>query len=244
MLTAMSTTQIAFAVTVVLTAYLVRGMAGFGSGLVAIPLLTLVLPVSLVVPVVGLLDYTASLGHGIRYRRDVRWRDILPMLPFMMAGMLMALLLFKTVDSAMLRKGMGVFVLAYGACNLLPQRAWQLGSRLWAVPAGGLGGLVGTLFGTGGPFYVVYLALRGLDKLQFRATIAMLFVLDGGSRVAGYLASGLYTLDTLRLVAVAFPLLALGMYVGGRIHTNLSEKAFNRGIAILLLGSGGALLLH
>ncbi|HEX9747966.1 MAG TPA: hypothetical protein VGB86_06115 [Methylomirabilota bacterium] len=37
---------------VVLLAYWVRGMAGFGSGLIAVPLLTLMWPVTIVVPVV------------------------------------------------------------------------------------------------------------------------------------------------------------------------------------------------
>ena len=44
--------------------------------------------------------------------------------------------------------------------------------------------LVGTLFGTGGPFYVIYLNLRGLDRSVFRATFAMNFLIDGGVRLA------------------------------------------------------------
>ena len=37
---------------ILLLAYWVRGMTGFGSGLVAVPLLTLMWPVTVVVPVV------------------------------------------------------------------------------------------------------------------------------------------------------------------------------------------------
>jgi hypothetical protein len=32
------------------------------------------------------------------------------------------------------------------------------------------GGLVGPLFGTGGPFYVIYVKVRELDRTMFRAT--------------------------------------------------------------------------
>lgn len=45
-------------------AYLVRGLAGFGSGLFAVPLLALQFPIKLVVPVVVLLDYLGSIGQG------------------------------------------------------------------------------------------------------------------------------------------------------------------------------------
>ena len=41
-------------------------------------------------------------------------------------------------------------------------------SRVISVPSGFFGGFVGTLFGTGGPFYVIYLNLRHLDKSAFR----------------------------------------------------------------------------
>ncbi|HTG11235.1 MAG TPA: sulfite exporter TauE/SafE family protein, partial [Candidatus Eisenbacteria bacterium] len=50
---------------VVFLAYWVRGMAGFGSGLIAVPLLTLMWPVTLVVPVVVALDYLGSASQGI-----------------------------------------------------------------------------------------------------------------------------------------------------------------------------------
>ena len=51
---------------VVLLAYWVRGMAGFGSGLIAVPLLTLAWPVTVVVPLVVALDYIGSASQGIR----------------------------------------------------------------------------------------------------------------------------------------------------------------------------------
>jgi uncharacterized membrane protein YfcA len=116
------------------------------------------------------------------------------------------------------------------------------GSRLWAAPAGALGGLVGTLFGTGGPFYVIYLRLRQLDKTAFRATAATIFLIDGSSRIVGYFFSGFYELDTMLLLAAALPVMIVGMYVGGHIHTNISQRTFQQAIGVLLVGSGMALL--
>jgi uncharacterized membrane protein YfcA len=53
-----------FGLVTLLAAYLVRGIAGFGSGLIAIPLLALFLPLTLAVPLVVFLDYVASASHG------------------------------------------------------------------------------------------------------------------------------------------------------------------------------------
>ena len=71
---------------VMLLAYWVPGMAGFGSGLIAVPLLTLVWPITLVVPVVVALDYLGSAGQGVRNVRRVAWREQLALVPFMIMG--------------------------------------------------------------------------------------------------------------------------------------------------------------
>ena len=49
---------------IVLSAYLVRGITGFGSGLIAVPLLALSHPLQFAVPLVLALDFTASLVLG------------------------------------------------------------------------------------------------------------------------------------------------------------------------------------
>jgi uncharacterized membrane protein YfcA len=226
------------------SAYFVRGVAGFGSGLVAIPLLALLLPLPLVVPLVVFLDYVASASHGLKDRNEVQWRQIWPLLPFSVLGVISGLYLFKTVDSTMLAHALGVFILLYALYSLLVKQGEGHVSALWAVPAGSLGGLVGTLFGTGGPFYVVYLKHRGLPKTQFRATFATIFLMDGAGRLTGYLAGGYFDRDWLILAAVSLPIMALGLFAGGHVHTGISQRGFQIAVSILLVVSGVSLLLR
>lgn len=233
----------AFAAVVLFGAYTVRGIAGFGSGLIAIPLLTISFPLTVVVPVVVLLDYLGSAGQGIRQRASVSWRDLLPLAPFTVAGVLGALYLLDNLDGDVLRRCLGVFVLGYGAYQLSPLPTIRA-TRLSSVPYGVLGGLVGTLFGTGGPFYVIYLSMRGLDKQALRASFAAWFVVDGTLRLAGYAAFGFLGSETLFKAAMAFPFAAAGLLLGGRIHTTLSQDAFRRIISVLLLASGFVLLFR
>ncbi len=242
MLESLSLIQLLLATLIIFGAYLMRGIAGFGSGLISIPLLALMLPLTIVVPMVGLLDYIASTSHGVKHRQSIQWRDLLPLLPFTFAGVLTALYLFKTLDGELLRMALGGFIVLYAFYSLLSTGPGFKGSRLWAVPAGAFGGLIGTLFGTGGPFYVIYLHLRQLDKTAFRATAATIFLIDGSSRIVGYFFSGFYQLDTMILMAASLPVMVVGMYVGGHIHTNISQRTFQQAIGFLLIGSGMALL--
>lgn len=227
---------------VVAIAYLVRGIAGFGSGLIAVPLLALMLPLTLVVPLVVLLDYVASASQGIASRRDIRWREILPLLPFSLIGVLIALFALSRADAQVLLQGLGAFVIVFAIYTLSGYTPKHGAARGWGVLAGTSGGLIGTLFGTGGPFYVMYFKARGLDKAAFRATFAAVFLLDGAGRLLGYIGSGFFTWDFLRVVALALPLMAVALYLGGQVHTRLSQQTFQRGISVLLIVSGVALL--
>ena len=155
--------SLAFAGLVLFLAYLVRGIAGFGSGLIAIPLLALVFPLQQVVPVVVFLDFVGSASQGIRNRDKIAWREQLPLVPFTFAGVAAGLTLLTLAAATALGQAFGVFVIVYAVYQLLPLPPLP-GWRILVVPFGFLGGFVGTLFGTGGPFYVIYFSLRSLEK--------------------------------------------------------------------------------
>ena len=242
MFESLSSMQILLAGITLLLAYMIRGMAGFGSGLIAIPLLALLLPLTVVVPLIVLLDYLASASHGIKQRNLIVTREIIPLLPFTIIGVLIALYMFKNVDTGLLIDGLGIFIIVYAVYTLARVTPRQINSPVLAAPAGFLGGSVGTLFGTGGPFYVIYLQLRGLQKLEFRATFSAIFLLDGFGRLTGYLAGGFFPVETLLLAAASLPVMIIGMYIGGHTHTNISQVTFQRAISALLIVSGTALL--
>src|SRR6266545_2307207 len=147
-----------YSAAVLFVAYLVPGVAGFGSGLIAAPPLTLVSPVTAVVPVVVSLDYIGSASQSVRNLDDIAWREQAVLLPFMLIGILGGLYLFTVVPTQVLAKTLGALVIALGIYQLLPMSLRPArGSRIAATYCGFLGGLLGTLFGTGGPFYAIYL---------------------------------------------------------------------------------------
>jgi uncharacterized membrane protein YfcA len=232
-----------YAAIVLLLAYVVRGVAGFGSGLIAVPLLSLVSPVTAVVPVVVSLDYISSAMQGARHLRHVAWRELLRLIPFTLIGVAVGLLILRTVPPQVLSRALGAFVVAYAIYQLLPLPALR-GSRVSAIFFGVMGGFVGTLFGTGGPFYAIYFNLRGLDKDAFRATFATNFMIDGGVRLVAYVIAGFFGWATLSWVGAALPLVVAGLYIGGRIHVNMTQKNFVRLVSLILIASGLALLIR
>jgi hypothetical protein len=221
---------------------MVRGIAGFGSGLISVPLLALTFPVQVVVPIIVLLDYVGSASQGLKNRSQVAWREQLPLIPFGCLGIALGLTLLKAMTSATLAEALGGFVIVYAIYQLLPLPPMR-GSRLFVVPCGFMGGLIGTLFGAGGPFYIIYFGLRNLDKGPMRATFAVNFLIDGGIRLTAYAIFGFFNRDVLLLTLGALPVAALGLFIGGRVHSTMSRENYARLISVLLLVSGVALLL-
>lgn len=228
---------------VLFIAYAVRGMAGFGSGLIAVPLLSMVAPVVSVVPMIVALDYMGSASQGLGSQEQIAWRELSILVPFMVVGVAGGLYFLSVLPTAVLSRALGAFVLTFAVYQLLPLPPLR-GSRVSAISCGLMGGLVGTLFGTGGPFYAIYFNLRGLEKSEFRATFATNFLIDGGVRLTAYALAGLLGWATLTNVAAALPLVAIGLYVGGRIHLGLSQRGFVRLVSLILVASGTALLLR
>jgi len=198
-------------------------------------------PLSFIVPVLGLLSYGGTITQSLHLRRQVVWRDMLPLIPFSLSGIAIAVWLLVNIDANKLVLALGIFVLMYSIYSLLPLSV-HAGGRKWAIAAGLGGGAVGALFGTGGPFYVVYFKMRQLNKNQFRATIAMTFLIDGGARMAGYALNGLFTEQVLWLVLALLPVLFAGMYVGHHLHIKIDQHRFNQVISVLLMASGVLLI--
>lgn len=235
--------QLAASATILAVAFLVRGVAGFGSGLIAVPMLSLMLPLSLVVPLMVLLDYIASLSHGLSNRAEIRWKEILPLIPFSIMGVAIALFFLSRSDAMLLTRALGVFVILFALFTLSGYTPKSTAAKPWGIFAGLSGGMIGTLFGTGGPFYVTYFKARGLDKTAFRTTLAVTFLLDGAGRLVGFTSSGYFNQENMMLFAMALPVMAVFLYIGGHVHTKLTHAQFQQAISILLLVSGVVLLV-
>jgi uncharacterized membrane protein YfcA len=121
---------------------------------------------------------------------------------------------------------------------------WQrrLNARGWAVPLGLVGGVMSALFGTGGSFYLIYIAGRVEDKSALRATISTVLGTSNAVRLMVFFAAGLLAPGVLITALVLSPVVFCGLWVGGRLHAKVTRAQILRGVCILLVVSGASLL--
>jgi len=233
-----------FAPLIVLAAYWIFGVTGFGSTLVAVPLLAHFVPLTFAIPVVVLLDGIASVAQGLRLRGDVDRRDALPLLAFMLIGLAAGTLLLVSVPGDILMTCLGALVLAYGI-GYVAKRGPAIPLPRWSVaPIGIFGGTTAALFGSGGPVYVIYLAGRGATPDEIRATMPIVFVFSTAARVAVFALAGLFDTRVFLATALLLPALALGLWLGNRWHARISREQAVRAIGAVLTLSGVSLLLR
>jgi len=228
---------------IIFIAYLIRGITGFGSGLIAVPLLAHFQPLTFVVPFVMTLDLSAALLLGGYDKRKIRWQEIRPVIPATLVGVVLGVTLLVNLPREPLLTALAIFVIIFGIRNLLNLHGNSPISTLWAYPTGFAGGLIGALFNTGGPPYVIYFSHRIHDKSAFRATLSGIFLLDSGMRLLMFLLAGLFwQTHLLSALLVAAPVMALGLYLGHRVHVGISQAHLLMLVGALLIGSGGSLL--
>tara|TARA_B110000091_G_scaffold214114_1_gene265874 strand:+ start:452 stop:1192 length:741 start_codon:yes stop_codon:yes gene_type:complete len=230
----LSLAQLAALTIALVGAAYVRGYSGFGFSAIFIASASLITNPLPLIPVVFTCEIimTAFQARGIRGHVD--WCRAITML----AGAAMVLPFSVT---AMLAFGADTARLAVSAIVLVMSLILLSGWTLTRVigPAGHMGvGAMSGLCNAAGigslPVAAVMTALP-MAATTFRAT--MIVYLTGLDLITLPFLwhGGLVTMDTPIAVAFAFPLLALGVWLGGRQFLSASPSTFRRFAVILLL---------
>ena len=228
--------------------YAVRGAAGFGSGVVATPLMAFVLPLSTVAPLVTFLGAFVSVRQAIRDWNLIAWKHILAFVPGILIGVPLGIWVFREASPQAVLKALGAYVVTYALYSLFGAKLglghWTM-PRWAALPIGTLGAIVATLFGgMAGPVYVTWLDGLKLDKRVFRVTTSTTLFTLAVVRSVAYLVGGVFALGDFVLVAAAAIPVALGTLAGDRLHDRRDPDTFRRLVGGVLVFSGLALLLR
>jgi len=249
---------------IIALAMVVYATVGFGAGMVAVALLALVLPdLAGIVAVMMVLTFLTEFAVLLRAWRAARGRLLLLLAPPMAVGLWLGTKVLVAGDTDILKRLLGVVIALAGAWFLWSERRRPPGvaspqppaalstasDRLRAgltLPVGFISGLLGGMFGTGGPPIIILLRSYRLDKAAFRATLLGFFMVMTCVRAPTYWHQGVLTADVLRAALWLLPGAALGTAAGMLAHRRISERKFAVAVAVLLiilgcllLGSGG-----
>ena len=226
----------------VLAASLLRGFTGFGSGLAAVPLLSLALPPAEVVPLVVTLQVIVGIGGLRESLGHCDWASVRRLLPGLILGVPVGVTILSLLPPNPVRLLIGGMIavsvlLLHRGARLPPQP-----SRLLTGAVGLLAGIISGFSSMGGPPIIVYLMARGHGPQRVRATAIVYFFLAGCVTAVPMLLRGLMTRQTLIWTAASLPVLFAGSWFG-TLAFRKAQPRHHRLTALVTLSALAALLV-
>lgn len=217
-------------------------VAGMGLGLIAAPILAIVMGPVQGVMVVNVLAMVNAAMTAYTVREHIDWRRCLCIGSPMVLGAVAGALLIKQVSNALLLIIFGTLILtALFMVSALKGRMPEPRGTGPMLVTGIVGGFTNTLAAVAGPVITVYAQAARWEHRSFSATLQPLFVISGGmSFLVKYLMGSGNLGDTSIWV---WPVGLLGMFIGIYLGTQFS-KIISRDrahkMALFLASAGGA----
>jgi hypothetical protein len=224
---------------------LVFGITGFGAALVTIPLATHLVPLPTALAIFVLVDLACALSVGFENPRNAVRAEWTRLVPMIAVGTAVGVTLLVNLPRQAATLALGLFVCGYALYALRGTASEKAPvSPRWAWLAGFAGGITSTVFGAGGPPYVIYLTRRALTQPQLRATLGFATLTSISLRAVAFVLTGLLLDARIWLTALAAVPAVIGISLARRIYFRVPRPLLLRLIYLVLLASGVSLLLR
>lgn len=240
---------------IILLAYTVQAMTGFGSTVIALSIGIFLYSIDELLPFLVLSNLLFASALVIKFHKGfnkhLAFRVILP---GTFVGMLLGYGLKPLIDEVLLKSLLGILIVGISILEL--KGLFQTNKK--AIPTGKMykqigplkvpvltlaSGLSHGMFASGGPLLVYAIAKFNGNKSQFRATVLVclfslnvvltsFFILDGSLQ------------PVVPFVIAAMPIMLLAMKIGNALHHKVDEQFFKKGVYTLLLLMGISLVIH
>ncbi|MCH8800263.1 MAG: sulfite exporter TauE/SafE family protein [Chloroflexi bacterium] len=224
--------------------FTIAGVAGFGGGVVALPVLVWVFGVREAIPILSISQVLSTVSRVGLHRDALNWPVIryfaLGALPFSVLGSLF----FITIDTTVLVRILGVMMLLFVVYTRMPiGRNFKM--KLWGfIPLGAGTGFGSAFLGIPGPFAAVFYLAYGLTASAYIGTSSLGMALIQAPKLIIFGAGDLLTLRVLLLGVGLGAIAAAAAYLGRIILRRVPEKVFPRIITVMLLVSGVVFLIR
>ena len=222
----------------------VYSATGFGIAMVATPIALLAIadPQTAVV-VVNTGGLSAGVLIAIQARKDIPYREILPIAVAGALGVSIGVAILKFADPDIIRIGIAALILFLAALSLKEFQGEIPYARVLGVLAGFAVGICLAAFAVGGPLIALFLLARKLRRQAVRSAMAFYLLVISACGVGAYAVADLYTAERLTLVGIVLIPSFIGFGLGALLIKRMNEKIFRYVVlGIVVLSSAGVLL--
>ncbi|GAA5026040.1 TSUP family transporter [Actinopolymorpha pittospori] len=220
---------------------LLSAVAGFGGGVLLLPVFTLLFGLRVAVPMLTLTQLSSNAARVWLNRRHLRW----PLIGWFAAGAVpMAVaggLLLTQAPLGPLQRLLGVFLIAVVVWRRVNPHPSKPTDRAFAG-VGAASGLGSALLGSVGPLTAPFFLAYGLTRAAYIGTEAASALTIHLTKIAAYGAGDLLTPRALLYGAALTPATLAGAWAGKKIVGRISDRAFIVLVELGLLAAGALFL--
>ncbi|NVK33270.1 MAG: sulfite exporter TauE/SafE family protein [Rhodobacteraceae bacterium] len=212
----------------------VRGFAGFGAGMIYMPIATSLLYPPMAAAGFLFLDMVIALPLVTKAVKICDWRTIIPAVVASVIFVHAGTWFLANADVLVLR---WVIFGIVASLLVLLLSGWRYHRRPTSSISFGVGAVAGVLGGVSqvsGPPVVAFWLSSASETAVVRANLIVFFALAGVGSMVAYVLNGFYTLDVWRFLVFAAPAYALGLFLGSKGFGRANPK-FYRWIAYTLI---------
>jgi len=228
---------------VLLVAYIIQGISGFGRSLFAAPILSLFMPANEVVAMLLLSGLVANLYLLIKTIKYSEIKKIWVMIAFGIVSTLVGGKLLAIAPILQLKIVMGITVIVSAIILSSGYRLKIKESILVYGITGTISGFFTGMISMGGPVVVLLLQNQNHDKHKFRGNLTLFFFITGSIAIVSLFTNNLVTSDILIRSLYLLPVSIIGIFLGDYISYKLNEKVFKKIVIVILFIAGLSAIL-
>lgn len=226
-----------------LFAVIVQTVAGFGLGIVSLPLLIPILGIRTAAPIVALVNLFAISLIFLRYRKSFRLQAAKPLLIAGAIGVPLGVWGVKLLPEAYTLTALGILVLGYSLYAFFTPQVPHIEHPVWGYGLGFISGICGGAYNSSGPASVLYAHSQRWPQETFKSNLQGYFVINSLLINVTHAISHNYKPAVFQGFLLAIPGIALGMLIGFALSKRINQDLFRKLILIMLFLLGLRLIL-
>ncbi|WP_280174070.1 sulfite exporter TauE/SafE family protein [Gracilibacillus kekensis] len=181
------------------------------------------------------------------YRRDVVWRYLFSLVPWVLIGIVLGYFVLDVVTSEQLKPMVGILVLALIVLHISREKLGEKfvemlpESKVFTISMGILAGFTTMIGNAAGGVMAIYLLVKGLPKKEFVGTGAWFFLFVNVIKIPFYISLGIITVESIKFNAWLIPAILIGALIGVKVIKIMPQKVFQ--ILVLVFAALGAIRL-
>lgn len=223
----------------------VGGIAGIGTAIAMIPVMTFAVGVREAIPIVAIAVTLNSVGRIIATRHFIDYRVVLWFSIGAVPSSLLGGALFASAPADLLARGLAIFLIALVAYRHMPiGKSLQMRRVRMFGFVGLVQGFLSSVFGGAGPFGAHFFLSYGLYRRSFVGTVALATTSINITKTSTYARFSLVDGDALALGLIVGIIMVVGAYFGGRLVHRMPDRLFVYIVEGVMLMAATALLIR